>query len=185
MRAFNFIHSAEDVPHVLSVAAGAGLIIRDGEPTAEPGPIILRMAQYSDRNSGQFVGYRDDWLFGDLPVYEIAAGAYQGKFDISPGTNVAGIDFYFMGERQSEDGDRLGDGVISWRLDWYSPKDHEVYLAPPEVEATFDTIRKRLDTGKRVRAGGRTYHLLEGALHKMKKGYLPPFDFIEWPVELR
>lgn len=185
MRDFSFIHAAEDVPHVLSVAGDAGLTIRDGEPTSTPGPIIIERPQFSEKDCGQFVGYRDEWIFGKLAVNSITAGAYKGKYDISPGVNTTCIDFYFMGERQHKNGCYLGNGTISRRVDWYCPEKHEICPAPPEVSIVFDAIRKRLDTGKRVRAGGRTYHLLEGALRKIKKGYLPPFDFIEWPVELR
>ena len=184
MREFSFIHAAEDVPQVLSVAAEAGLIIRDGRPTSSPGPIIIDEPQFSAESRGQFVCYRDEWIFGELPVHEIEAGGYKGKYDISPGTNAVCIELYFMGERNVEAGKRLGNGEVSRRIDWYDPEAHAVYSAPPEVKEVFDAIRKRLDTGKRVRAGGRTYHLLEGALKKIKEGYLPPFDFIEWPAEL-
>jgi hypothetical protein len=184
VRDFSFIHASEDVRKVLSAAADAGVTIRDGDPTSDPGPVIIEKSQFSDKNRGQFVGYRDEWIFGDLPVHEITAGAYQGQYDISPGTNAAGIDFYFMGEREIERRRRLGSGTITRRLDWYCPEEHAVYLVPPEVKTVFDAICRLVDTGKRVRAGGRTYHLLEGALRKIKEGYLPPFDFIEWPPEL-
>jgi hypothetical protein len=184
VREFSFIHAAEDVPYVLSVAADAGLIIRDGRPTSRPGPIIIDRPRFSNESRGQFVGYRDDWIYGEFPIHEIEAGAYKGKYDISPGTNAVYIELYFMGERNVEAGQRLGNGDVSRRIDWYDPAAHAVYSAPPEVKEVFDAIRKRLDTRKRVRAGGRTYCLLEGALKKIKKGYLPPFDFIEWPAEL-
>jgi hypothetical protein len=183
VREFSFIHAAEDAPHVLSVAADAGLIIRDDRPTSNPGPIIIERSRFLNESRGQFVGYRKEWIYGELSVQKIAAGAYKGKYDISPGINAVGIGFYFMGERNVEAGQRLGDGDISRRIDWYDPAAHAVYSAPPEVKEVFDAIRKRLDTGKRVRAGGRTYCLLEGAQKKIKKGYLPPFDFIEWPAE--
>lgn len=184
MRDFSFIHAAEDVPYVLSAAAEAGLTIRDGEPTVAPGPIVLESEQFTEKVAGQFFGYRDDWVFGELSIYEISAGAYKGKYDISPGINTAGIYLYFMGERKIQSVRRLGNGEISRRVDWYSPEKHAVYPAPPEIESVFNAIRRRLDTGKRMRVGGRTYHLLEGALGKISEGYLPPFDFMEWPSEL-
>jgi len=185
MRDFDFIHSADDVPRVLSIASNAGLTIRDGDPTSEPGPVIIETSQFPDKREGQYYCYRSGWIFGDLPTPRIPAGAFEGQYDMSPGVNAVGIELYFSGERQDEQGCRLGSAMISRRVDWYSPEHHEVYLAPPEVKEVFETICKRLKTGKRVRAGGRTYHLLPGALAKIKQGYLPPFDFIEWPPELR
>jgi len=185
VRDFSFIHGAEDVAHVLSVVAGAGLTIRDGGPTSDPGPIVIEEAQFPYKEGGQFVGYRDEWIFGEPSVYRISAGAYEGQYDMSPGINCVGIELYFMGEREAGAKRRLGNGDVGRRIDWYSPEKHEVYPAPPEVKSVFDTICKRLNTGKRVRAGGRTYHLLGGALQKIQMGYLPPFDFIKWPSELR
>jgi hypothetical protein len=184
VRDFSFIHAAEDVPHVLSVAADAGLIIRDGGPTSDPGPIFIDKTRFSNTDGGQFFGYRDKWIFGKFSTYLIEAGAYQGKYDISPGTNCAGIGFYFMGEREAGGRRRLGNGEVSRPIDWYSPEQHQVHPSPPDVKLVFDAICKQLDTGKRVRAGGRTYFLLDGALDKIGKGYLPPFDFIEWPTSL-
>jgi hypothetical protein len=185
VRDFSFIHAAEDVPHVLSVAAEAGLTIRDGDPTSDPGPIIVDQTRFSDKDSGQFIGYRDEWIFGKLSTHLVQGGAYQGKYDIAPGTNCTGIDFYFLGERELGRKRRLGNGTISRRVDWYSPEQHQVYPSPPDVKLIFDAICKRLDIGKRIREGGRTYYVLDGALKKIGKGYLPPFDFIEWPTELR
>ena len=184
VRDFSFIHAAEDVPHVLSVAAAAGLVIRDGEPTCDPGPVIIDQSRFSDQYSGQFVGFRNEWVFGKLATYLIDAGAYQGKYDISPGINCAGIDFYFAGERDDVGKPRLGNGTISRRVDWYSPDQHQVHSSPPDVKLVFDAICKQLDSGRRIRSGGRTYHVLGGALAKIKTGYLPPFDFIEWPADL-
>src|SRR6185503_4702574 len=111
-------------------------------------------------------------------------GAYQGKYDISPGINTVGIDLYFLGERYSEQHWRLGNGTISRRIDWYDPKRHQVYTAPSDVKDVFDVICKRINTGKKMRAGGRTYYFLKGALKKIKTGCTPPFDFMEWPKNL-
>lgn len=185
MRDFSFIHSAEDVPHVLSVAATLGLTIRDGEPTSHPGPIVIDETQFSLRGGGQFVGYHDEWIFGKLATHLIEAGGYKGKFRISPGRNYTGINFYFMGERHLGQKRRLGNGTLSRGVDWYSPEQHEVHPIPPDVKLIFDALCKQLDTGKCIRAGERTYHLLDGALNKIKEGYLPPFDFIAWPTDLR
>ena len=185
MRDFGFIHSMEDVGLVLKFASEAGLIVREDGPTDRSGPVILEEGQFSYRNHGQFMGYRDEWIFGDLRIYQIDAGAYQGKFSMSPGVNMAGIKFYFMGERELGNGQRrLGNGEISRPVDWYSPEDHAAYLPPPEVKEAFDQICRRLRSGRRLRAGGRTYNLLDGALTKIKQGYLPPFNFIQWPEKL-
>lgn len=184
MRDFDFIHAAEDVKVVLRVAAEAGLIVREGDSTPSPHPVIIDVDRFGDFTCGQFVGYREEWIFGDLRIQKIEGGAYEGQYSISPGVNSVGIGIYFMGERQAGQRRRLGNGIISRRVDWYSPEDHEVYKAPYDVKKVFDAICKQLDTGKRVRTGGRTYHLLECALEKIKNGYLPPFDFIEWPPAL-
>jgi hypothetical protein len=90
-----------------------------------------------------------------------------------------------MGERRSHLVNRLGSGTVSRDVDWYSPADHAVYAAPPEVKEVFDEIRRRLNTGKYVDAGGQRYLLLPGALKKIKQGYIPPFDYIKWPQALR
>jgi hypothetical protein len=89
-----------------------------------------------------------------------------------------------MGERNVGRKRRLGNGTSSRRVDWLNSEQHQVHPSPPDVKLIFDAICKQLDSGNRIRAGGRTYHVLRGALTKIKMGYLPPFDFIEWPVDL-
>lgn len=150
MRDFSFIHAAEDIEVVLRVAAEAGLIIRDGDSTPSSHPVIIDVDRFGDFDCGQFVGYREEWIFGELRIQKIDAGAYEGQYSISPGVNSVGIELYFMGERQADQRRRLGNGVISRRVDWYSPENHEVYQAPLDVKNVFDIICKQLDTGKRV-----------------------------------
>lgn len=185
MRDLELIHAKEDISTVLQLARDTGLTIRVAEPTPTPVPIIIDGSKLGLISRGVFDGYRDEWMFRRLVYHRIEKGAYEGKYSYGPAVNYAGIQFYFTGEREIKNHYALGSGFISRDLRWYDATAHEVHLAPQNVKATFESIRMRLDTGVYVRAGVHKYLILEGALKKIKEGYLPPFDFIEWPTELR
>lgn len=184
MRDLELIHAKEDIGNVLQLAIDAGLTIRVAEPTPTPSPVIIDSSRLNLISSGVFDAYRDEWMFDDLVYHKIDEGGYKGKYSYAPTVNYVGIQFYFIGERKGKNQHTLGNGFVSRDLKWYDPAAHEVYAAPPEVKGVFDTICKRLDTRVYVHAGVHKYLILGGALKKIKVGYLPPFDFIEWPAEL-
>ena len=184
MRNFEFIHSTEDVHRVLWIAAKLGLIIRDDSPAAEPHPKMVSTAAFNTLSAGSFMLYRPSWVLGPLQFEEITSGYNSGKYFQNPATNYSAVTAYFGGERLDENTPRLGNGDLSRDVDWYRPSDQTIHPAPPEVEIVFNEIRREIDTGRRLRGGVHNYAVLEGASKKLDKGsHLPPFDYIEWPVE--
>jgi hypothetical protein len=180
VRDFSYIHAEEDVADVLGLASELGLIIRNDEPTAEPAPNIVAPGRISSLNTGIFMAYLPEWVFGDFKYNLITAGHNKGKYDQMPSTNCIKLQFSFWHERKDGDFIRLGNGTISRDIEWYRPEDHTVHPAPPEVKAIFDTIRKRIDTKKYIKVGGRRYAVLPGALKKLAdRSYRPPFDFMD------
>jgi hypothetical protein len=180
VRDFSFIHSTEDVADVLGLASELGLILRDDEPTSEPAPDIVDLGRITSLKAGVFMAYMPEWVFGDFKHCVITDGYSKGKYFQMPSTNYIGLSFYFSGERCDGDVIRLGSGFVSRNIEWYRPEDRTVHPAPPDVKAMFDTIRKRIDTKKYIKVGGRRYAVLPGALRKLaSKSYRPPFDFMD------
>ena len=182
MRDLEFIHATDDVRHILEFAAKNRLLIRDDAPTKEPKPRLINAENLGTRDSGSFVLYKPDWVFGELIFEMIPAGFNKGKYFQHPSTNYVGISIFFTGERRDNLVLRLGSGSISRKIDWYNPSNNTIQPAPPEVKAVFNVIRKHIDTGRRLRGGVHNYAVLEGAWTKLIEGVaMPPFDYIEWP----
>ena len=182
MRDFEFIHAAEDVPRTLGFAAELGLIVRHDEPTPTPEPRIVPADKLATFRNGVFFLYRPEWVFGEFRHFIISGGHYEGQYDQSPSTNYVSLTLYFAGERKDGAGLRLGGGTLGRDVRWLRTSDHTLHPAPPDVNTVFDTIRKHIDTGKRLRGGVHNYAVLESAWEKLIAGSaLPPFDYIEWP----
>jgi len=182
MRDFEFIHATEDVREVLQFANDLGLVIRDDQPTATPEPKIISAEQVEELSAGVYMLYRPEWVFGEF-VFEVIPDGYNaGKYFQHPSTNYVSVNLYFGGERLDGSVRRLGGGNLSRRLNWYRPCDHTIHDAPPDVKAVFDTIRKHIDTRKRLRGGVHRYTVLREAWQKLADGSaVPPFPYIEWP----
>jgi len=184
MRDFEFIHSGEDVAEILHFAAGIGLTIRKDEPGKLPLPTLVRASDIENMANGVFFLYKPEWIFDEVEFIEIGAGYFEGKFSQKPATNCASVNLYFGGERDDGQLHRLGGGFLARDVNWYRSSDHTVHRAPADVKAVFDVIRKRIDTGKRLRGGIHNYAVLAGAWKKLIAGSAaPPFDYIRWPPE--
>jgi hypothetical protein len=184
MREFRFIHAEEDVPDLLGLAGELGLIIRSDHPVPTPIPDIIDPSRRSELKDGVFMLFQLEWIFGEMQFSKIEDGHNKGKFTLSPATNQIALTLYFGGERGDGPVSRLGSGFLSRQIDWYRKRDHTIQPAPIDVKCMFDTIRKRIDTGRRLRGGIHNYAVLKNASEKLDKGIaLPPFDYIERPPE--
>lgn len=129
--------------------------------------------------------YKEEWVFGEFKFDKITGGYNEGKYFQHPGTNYSPIKAYFSGEQVEGENKRLGSGLLSRRIKWYRSSDHSVHPAPPEVQKVFADIKQHIDIDRWLRGGIHNYMVLEDAWAKLTNcGYLPPFDFIELPVNI-
>jgi len=182
MRDIRLIQASEDVPRVLRHARELGLVILDDSPTPTPAPWFVQERQIDTYESGSFIMYLPEWVFGKPVFSQISDGYYKGKFSRHPNTNNTSIGISFSGERMDGSVKRLGSGDMSRNVEWYRSTDHSVHRAPPSVEEVFDALWKRINTRKYLRGGGFRYRVLEKAWDKLCGDVaMPPFDYIEWP----
>jgi hypothetical protein len=180
------IHANEDTTSVLNLAVELGLTIRLDLPTLTPTPDILCIERLKDFQSGIFILYRPEWIFGDQQFIEISDGYNVGKYSQSPRINSSSITLYLSGERLENDKLRLGSGFISWSKTWLRQSDGTVHKAPHEVDLIYKELLKLIETRKSLKGGGHTYTVFEIAWGKLMAGSAsPPFNYLDWPQNTR
>src|SRR5688572_5941153 len=135
-----FIHSAFDVSAVLYYALGSGMQVIVDTPQPEPRPRMITTEDVPLYESGVFLLFKPEWVYGEFQVSLASAGHYAGKFFVQPRVNFAPVTVYFSGERLVDGRRKLGSGVLSVHSDWLEMPAKLTHSTPAEVKMWFKKV---------------------------------------------
>lgn len=176
-----FIHSISDISAVLHYALGSGMQVMFDGPQPEPRPRFLAQEDVALRESGVFLLFKPEWVYGEFQISPVLQGHNAGRFFVQPRANFAPITVYFSGERVVDGRRKLGSGTLSFHRDWLEMPAKVMHPTPAEVEMWFKRVFAQVTSGAQVRVGVHRYHICRGVIDDPRAGEcLPPFDYIPW-----